>query len=855
MKIKLKNGLTVIYERWEGAPAAALNLWVKAGSRNERKEEAGISHLIEHMIFKGTERRGVGELAREVESSGGEVNAFTSLDSTVYYITLPVPFSEWGLDLLAEAIERPAMDAGELDLEREVVVAEIRGGMDQPSRRLQNELLATCYRQHPYGRPVIGYERTLHRLGRGDLQSYLRRWYRPSNMVLAVVGDLEEKKALSLIKGAFASISGGIPPRLKLRPEPPQRAFRWKLVEGKFHVAHLDLAFRIPHLFHPDIAALDVLGALLGQGESSLLYREVKEERGLVDTISAYAYTPLDPGLLIVGSTFEPEILSRALEATLEVIFRLRRERAGEADLERAKVQVESDLIYQKETVQGRARALAYFEAMMGGPEKEDHYLTAIRRVSSEDITRVARCYLEPRHLSVACLLPQGRAPEARELRSAVGQVWRGCMTIKTPSRRDTSVRRHLFPNGLTLLVKERAESPTVTMRAAFLGGQRFERKETSGISNFVAEMLDRGTLRLKAGELSHRMESIGGGLEGFSGRNSFGLAGEFLSRRLEEGLDLFTEVLLEPAFDEKEVAKARRDIMAELRRQKDNLPRSAFRLFARALYGPHPYGMELLGTTSTVRALSREDLLGYWRSYALSRNMVLSVVGDVDAGRVKDLFEGRLGSVASKAFRPPRPNLPPRPSGQLLRQKLRDKEQAHLILGFLGTTLSHPDRYPLAVMTEVLSAQSGRLFLELREKRGLAYAVSAFSHEGIEPGSLGVYAGINPERVGEVLAVVREELERLREELLPVEELERARRHLIGTFKIGIQRNAALAADLAFNELYGLGCREYLRYPGRIEAVTREEVRRVARRYLKPENSALAVVGPGDKGWVSRAP
>ncbi|MFQ6112304.1 MAG: insulinase family protein, partial [Nitrospinota bacterium] len=494
MKVRLKNGLTVICERWEAAPAVALNLWVKTGSRNERKEEAGISHLIEHMVFKGTERRGVGELAREVEASGGEINAFTSSDSTVYYITLPAPFSDWGLDLLAEAVAGPAMDAGELEREREVVLAEIRGGMDQPSRRLQNELLATCYRQHPYGRPVIGYERTLRRMGRGELRGFLRRWYCPSNMVLSVVGELEEKRALSLIERAFAPFRGGAPPRLKLRPEPPQRAFRGKLVEGKFHVAHLDLAFRIPHLHHPDIPALDVLGALLGQGEGSLLYREVKAERGLVDTISAYAYTPLDPGLLIVGSTLEPEALPRALEAQLEVIFRLRQGRAGEAELERAKTLVESDHIYQRETVQGRARALAYFEALMGGHEKEDLYLTAIRRVSSQDIMRVARCYLDPRGLSAACLLPRGSAPGSGVLRSAAGRAWRRCLTTRAPSRRETSVRRYLLPNGLTLLVKERAEAPLVAVRAAFLGGQRFERRETSGISNFVAEVLDRGT-------------------------------------------------------------------------------------------------------------------------------------------------------------------------------------------------------------------------------------------------------------------------------------------------------------------------------------------------------------------------
>ena len=407
-------------------------------------------------------------------------------------------------------------------------------------------------------------------------------------------------------------------------------------------------------------------------------------------------------------------------------------------------------------------------------------------------------------------------------------------------------LRREELPGGGVLLVKEERAVPLVALRAVWSGGLRSESDGNAGINMLLARLASKGTQRRGAEQVVREMEAMGGAMGGNSGRNSFGLRAEFLSRHLEEGLDLFVEALAEPAFREEEVARERTLQLDELHAREDNPAGVAFLLFAETMYRQHPYRLDTLGTAASVGGLTLELLAAYRAQRYPAGRATLSVVGDVDPDRVSQLVRTRLARVPRLApahIDPPQeePVTAPRAAVRKL-----DKAQAHLVIGFPGARLSDPVRWELEVLSAVLSGQGGRLFLELRDKRSLAYSVTSFSMEGVDPGYFAVYIGCGPGKVAEALEGIRAELARCRESPPGAAELDRARSHLIGTHAIGLQRNSARAAVYAFDECYGLGADASSRYAERISAVGAADVLAAAQRILDPRAEVVALVAPG---------
>jgi zinc protease len=280
------------------------------------------------------------------------------------------------------------------------------------------------------------------------------------------------------------------------------------------------------------------------------------------------------------------------------------------------------------------------------------------------------------------------------------------------------------------------------------------------------------------------------------------------------------------------------------LKNREDDLAQIAFDLFYEALFTTHPYRFPILGREETVRVLQREQLVDYYRALLNPERLVVSIVGDVDTEQVSAHLRGALEQLPSSSTAATLPLPDPRPMTVRRRHKTVDKQQAHIVLGFQGVTLTDPGRYPLKVLEAILSRQGGRLFYELREQRALAYSVTAFGVEGLAPGVVGVYIGTDPGKVEEASTAVRTELAQLREELVSAAELEQAQKYLTGSFEISLQSNSAQAEEMGFNELYGLGYENSRRYLAVINSVTPEDLRRVARTYFDDNAYTLVVVG-----------
>src|SRR5215831_11710345 len=409
----LENGLRVVLEEQHASKVAAFQVWVNAGSADEQPHEVGLAHLHEHMLFKGTRRRGLGEVAREIEERGGEINAWTSFDQTVYHVVLASQFAQVGLDVLADAVRNSAFDPSELAREIEVVCEEIRRSDDSPPRRASRDLFATAYRVHPYRRPVIGFQDTVRSFTRERVLDFYRRHYSPENIVLAAAGDFTEAQLRqwtdSLWNGWW-----GQPTSAPARPaEPPRTDRSIHVREDEVKEGYLNLAFAIPSVAHQDAPALDVLAAVLGQSDASRLVRELKRKRSLVNDIRAFAYTPRDPGLLVAAMTLPPQKIAEALATTAALILQLRTSLISESELATVKALIEAETVYQRETVQGLARKLGFYEASAGGIEKEARYYQRIGELTPEQVREVSERYFRPESAILTCLVPPGSVFDA----------------------------------------------------------------------------------------------------------------------------------------------------------------------------------------------------------------------------------------------------------------------------------------------------------------------------------------------------------------------------------------------------------------------------------------------------------
>ncbi len=882
LNFKLDNGLQVILEENHAAPVVAMQAWVKAGAADEPAHLAGVSHFLEHMLFKGTARRGVGEIARTIESAGGEINAWTSYDETVFHLVIAEKFLATGLDVLSDALAHSSFDAAELERERQVILEEVKQGQDDPDRMVAQTMFEESFAGHSYGRPVIGSTETVTRMSRGEIADYHRTHYHGGNITLVVVGDFDAQTVRQQVTRAFSVLppDGAASARTPLTAPAPGRV---RVLVRDVKESQILFGFRSPSINHEDVPALDLLAVVLGQGESSRLHVEIVRNQQLAKSAYGYVFSARDAGLLMVSATPGGARVRDTARAVLDEVLALARTEVTPQELDKARNILESERVFERETVQGYARKLGYFSAIAGDQDFETRYMARLARLTTADLKAVAERVLRPEGLAVVVQIPQD-SPQARNpagsdvaappgaglaatlteivasaadraekrarkiARGAAASTRNARNAATGADRKAPAVVRHVFDSGLTVLVLRDTSVPIISVRALWPGGLRYEDLRSNGASNLIASLLSRGTRSRKATEIASEVETLAGSLSGFAGRNSVGMHAEFLARHADRGLALLADCLQNSTFDESELEKERRIVLDDIAAQGDDLGHSVFRLFHAALWKRHPYRLDVMGRADSVSGLTRRRLQIHFRTHYRIDNLVLAVVGDVDPdailNKIGQLFPG-AGARGERAGAPPEiaREAPPSAAQQVF--EFREREQAHLVLGFPGTTLADRDRFGLELLSQILSGQGGRLFAELREKRGLVYRVSAFSLEGLDPGYFAIYLAASPAKLPEAIAATRTEIEHILRDGVTGEELERAKRYLIGVHAIGLQRRSSLAATLAFHEAYGQGWGEYRRYPERIAAVTPADLARLARKYLDASREVMAIVAP----------
>jgi zinc protease len=835
----LPSGLTIIVQEDHSAPVASVQAWCATGSIDEDQHlGAGLSHILEHMLFKGTKTRGKNEIAQKIQDVGGYINAYTSFDRTVFWIDVPKDGVTTALDILADAMMNSTLPPEEYQKEQEVIRREFAMGMDDPDRMAGLLLFSTAYQVHPYRFPVIGELEIYNQLTQEQVMQYYKTRYVPNNLTFIVVGDVEAEKVRQQLADLFKAY-----PEKSLQPvfipaEPPQLGQREVHQEFATELSHLSLAWHIPAVTNPDVPALDLLSMILGEGRSSRLYRRVREEAGLAFGISAFSYTPGDPGLFGIDATVDPKKREAAEQMALHIVDEVKQTGVTADELAKAKKIMLSHHLGALTTMRGQASDIGSNWLLTRDLNFSRHYLDAVQKVTLDDIKRVAAQYLTENNLTVTSLNP------------------RGSLTAKAEGPKVAAagdIQKFELSNGLRLLVREDPRLPLVAMGTVFRGGLLAENPQDNGITHLMAKVLLKGTKTHTAEQIANEIEAVGGSISSESGNNSFGVSVDVMKPDLKLGVDLLSDVLLNAIMPEKAIAREKEIQIAAIQQEEEQLTTVARNIMRQALFPQHPYALRSNGSVESVQHLTQKDLLEFRDRYVVAKNGVIYVFGDVKAAEVKQLVEQTLGRMkpGALALTDAKPSTPLNKPETV--ESRKDKAQGVIMVGFRGASLSSPDRYALELIDEASSDLGSRFFIRIREQMGLAYYVGASQMQGLVPGLFAFYLGTDPQKIEKVKEAMLDEIHKLANDGLTPEELARAKKKLIGQQEIANQSNDAFGYHCALDELYGLGFDYYKRLEHDVNAVTIEDTKQVAAKYFRDQPYVLATVRPPEKSATTK--
>lgn len=850
----LPNGLTLLVQREASAPAAAVVTHVQAGFFDEPDHWAGISHVLEHMFFKGTPTRGVGEVARQTKAAGGYLNAGTSYDYTTYYVTLPAAALETALDIQADALQHALLDREELARELQVIIQEAKRKLDSPAALAHETLHEVLFDRHRIRRWRIGTEAVLAGFTREDLAGFYTSRYVPERTVVAIVGDIDPAAALRAARARYAgwpARAGAVDPSPS---EPLRRDIRARTLRGPITLAQLALGWRTVPALHPDALPLDLAAAVLGSGRGAALYRAVRAP-GLAPSVSAWHYTPTEVGVFSIGAELEAERLPDVLSAIGREVAALRRDGVTAAELERARTLLLTRWARRLETMDGRASALAEAETQRDVAllDEEFHRLATL---TAAEVHAVAERYLLPDALGAVAYLPEGRGADLDPAdlgRAFSGAARAGAPTGVLPELRVPSVNGrppgreqagvlHVPLDGADILVYRKPGVPTVSLGAYALR-EPAEAPAEAGLGALVLRSAVRGAGAFDAEQLALAFERMGGTLGAWTATDWLGMGATVLADQAAPAAALLRTALEAPRLEAGEVLRERGLMIEEARQVADDTFRYPFQLAFRAAFGEATYGLPTGGLEETLATLTPERAAAWHATAVRGSRLAVVAVGDLEPARAADELAAAFAGWQA-APRVPGAPVPWRPgTTPVTRQAALGKAQSAFAMLFPGPSRSDPARHAAEVWAAAASGLAGRLFDALRDRRSLAYTVLALAWPRRRAGALGAYIATAPEREEEARAAMLDELASFAREGLTPTELGDAIGYLAGQAAVQRQSASHVASEIVEAWLLGDGLEE-LEDPGAVyRRVSAEAVWEVARASLRPERRAEGVV------------
>ncbi|MGB0371117.1 MAG: M16 family metallopeptidase [Opitutales bacterium] len=823
----LDNGLTVVYCEDNAAPVVSLQLWVKTGSIHEGAWlGAGLSHYLEHLLFKGTPTRGALDISREVDDNGGYINAYTTFDRTVYYIDSLADTFAQQLDLLSDIVFRSTLPADEVTREKDVILREIDMGLDDPHSRFSQAIFKTAYQSHPYRYPVIGHRNLFQRVERDALMEYYQSRYAPNNTVLVVVGAVPPGEFWQTVEDTLGGFERTFTQDIFLEEEKHQFSARSHREFADIEIAQGGLAYRVPSISHPDSTSLDVLAAILGAGESSVFYKKIREELQLVHDIDASCWNPGTSGLFWISWEADPHNVHAAADAVRDEYRRFFETQISVEEVERAKRQMLNSRLNSLKTVSSQASRLGSAEVVVGDLQYPKRFVEQLLAVTPESLQALGSQYL----------LNEGETFVTLEPKAAAAVETASVESAKVSKTKVPEYRVETLDNGLRILYLPDSRLPSISVRLLGRGGPIWDPVGASGLNQLLATLLTKDTESRTAAEVAKTIDSIGASFSGQTGNNTFGLSLESLSSDLDLSLDIFSQAVVAPAFREETFERERTAQIARVKETLDDVVSHGRNAARRTFYGEHPFGRSPLGTVDDLASLDRATLVEYQANFLNAANCVLLVAGDVnpdeDHAKFASAFSGLVPGTSLSSS-----SQPSLYAGDARIDYHLDRQQAVVLRMFHDAGFLSEDNDAGIALNGLLSGMSSPLFQRVREEKGMAYFVGSTRLPSAEYGAFQFYAGTHPDQAEAVYAEYDAEIARIQDGKISDEEVARAVTQLRAQHQMSMQRPEMRSLQVGISLLYGQPLEHTFRFDERLQKLSPSDLVDYAQKYLQRDH------------------
>ncbi|MDR2054721.1 MAG: insulinase family protein [Desulfovibrio sp.] len=841
---RLPNGLAVYLVRDARFPLVCTRLYVNTGSAKETAEQAGISHLLEHMVFKGTDHRPKGQAARDVEELGGYINATTGFDKTTYITDMPAAHWRTGMDVVKDMAFQATLDPEELEKEKEVVISEMEIGEDSPARRLFEDLQTAGLRSTAYGRPIIGFRDSVRAVTAQDLRAYITRWYQPQNMMLLVAGDIDLDAVLAHAEKLFGGMENNAALSAPQETNPADAAGgpRIAITKGSWKKAYMGLAFPVPGLRDLRSVDLDVLAHLLGGDETSRFYRKYKYEKQLVDSISVHNMSLERAGLLTITARLDVEKIAPFWAEITKDLAALKAAAFDREDITRAAFNLEDDMDRAAETLSGLASWRGTVRFVLGGEQAERNMRFALRTADASRLRRAVDDWIRPERARLRILVPRdAELPDMGEILDKNWPAPEAAPARKAEQPRTGKGERLVLDNGRAVILIPDATVPYVSLNLTMPGGNALIRARDQGLAELTARTLTDGCADFDALNFNRFFSQRAASVNAKAGLQTFSLSMTGPSRFQADYFAMLENMLNRPRFEEAEIRREANTMKSAIRQREDTpLPYLFAKLNPFLFSGNHVYGFDGLGTPQNLDRFTGEDIRAFWKGQ-ISQPWVLSIAGDFDGSAVLAMVKN-LPSAEKSTFSVPAPSWG---KERNLALNLPGRNQAHLLRLFKAVPLKHRDAPALMLLQTILSGQSGLLFSTLRDEQSLGYSVTAFYRAMPEAGFLAFYIGTTPDKIGQAGQGFAKTVEDLRTKPLPEKLLKAAGNRLLGDYYRERQSLASRAGEAATDAVLNYPADFHRELIARAAALTPADIQDTAKRYLTADDAYEARLLP----------
>jgi len=820
-EFNINNGHKVIIKEVHSNPIVTIDTWVKTGSANETEKNNGISHFLEHLMFKGTHDKANGEFERILETRGARCNAATSKDFTHYYVTVASDYVDTAIKLHADMMQNPAIPSEEMEKERKVVLEEIRRAGDNPKRILIMDMFSLMFNEHPYRLDTLGPAKVVENLSRDEVLDYYNKNYVPTKMATVIVGDVNTQEVLSLMKDNFNKKHDETARNVKAAPVkresmPVKKAE--KVSKGQYKSGYALWGFRgVPIDEIKESYALDLASSILGEGRTSRLYQSLKEESNIVSSIDTSHYSLKDDSVFLVSADFSPEKFEQVKTAVIEEINRLKNEKITGEELQRAKTQAIRGFIYSNESVENIANTLGYTETLYGSIEPYSRHVENIEKITANDIKSAAKKYLNPDRLVLTALLPEETPVNVV---SSVEKIIKN--TIKSRLK-----------NGTVLITNKNTSNDIISMSVFFKGGIYAE--PVPGTADILAKTLLNGTKGRAYNTLISEIENSGITISPESNNDYFEIQLKSTKEEFNKAFDLLVDIIHNSVFEEQYIEKNKEDLLVEIRKSRDYPVNIASENFIHEIYKDHPYGHIGAVLEENVPLITRNTVVKYWKQVFIPENMIVAVSGDISH---KDMTYRLLENFVASGKKPPEIQynsefLPLKENVNVFSNK--KSEAAWIFLGWpVGNNADNKEFAAFKLLQEYLTnGLSSKLHILFREEKGLAYTVGCSYSPKLDCGHFAFYIGTSPDNIELVTARFLEEVERLKTTPLTEEEIESSKSKLIGNYALSQETNQNKAHLLGVFEVFDKDFGFIYDFPELVKQVTPEDIINVTNKYF----------------------